>query len=40
MVRERHNGDTRTLCKALRRILEHDWEHLAELARRPGGPAF
>jgi predicted RNase H-like HicB family nuclease/uncharacterized damage-inducible protein DinB len=30
----------RTLRKALRRALEHDWEHLAELARRPGGPAL
>jgi hypothetical protein len=29
---------TRTLRKAIRRTLEHDWEHLAELARRPGGP--
>jgi predicted RNase H-like HicB family nuclease len=28
----------RTLRQALRRILEHDWEHLAELARREGGP--
>ena len=28
----------KTLRQALRRILEHDWEHLAELARRPGGP--
>lgn len=36
-VRE-HNGQLRTLRKALRRTLEHDWEHLAELARRPGGP--
>lgn len=27
-----------TLRKALRRTLEHDWEHLAELSRRPGGP--
>jgi predicted RNase H-like HicB family nuclease/uncharacterized damage-inducible protein DinB len=30
--------DRRTLRKALRRMLEHDWEHLAELSRRPGGP--
>ena len=30
--------DIRTLRKALRRTLEHDWEHLAELSRRPGGP--
>jgi predicted RNase H-like HicB family nuclease len=35
-VRER---DQRTLRKALRRMLEHDWEHLAELSRRPGGSA-
>lgn len=28
----------RTLRKGLRRLLEHDWEHLAELSRRPGGP--
>jgi len=36
-VRELPAGP-RTLRKALRRMLEHDWEHLAELARRPGGP--
>jgi uncharacterized damage-inducible protein DinB/predicted RNase H-like HicB family nuclease len=30
----------RTLRKALRRMLEHDWEHLAELSRRPGGPSL
>ena len=36
-VRERPR-DIRTLRKALRRMLEHDWEHLAELSRRPGGP--
>jgi predicted RNase H-like HicB family nuclease/uncharacterized damage-inducible protein DinB len=30
----------RTLRKALRRMLEHAWEHLAELSRRPGGPAL
>jgi predicted RNase H-like HicB family nuclease/uncharacterized damage-inducible protein DinB len=36
-VRERPR-DVRTLRKALRRMLEHDWEHLAELSRRPGGP--
>lgn len=29
-----------TLRKALRRTAEHAWEHLAELARRPGGPAI
>jgi len=28
----------RPLRKAIRRTLEHDWEHLAELSRRPGGP--
>ena len=28
----------RTLRKAMRRMLEHDWEHLTELARRRGGP--
>lgn len=33
-------NDQRTLRKAIRRILEHDWEHLAELSRRPGGPAL
>jgi uncharacterized protein with von Willebrand factor type A (vWA) domain len=33
-------NDQRTLRKAIRRILEHDWEHLAELARRPGGPTL
>ena len=36
-VRELPAG-RRTLRKALRRMLEHDWEHLAELSRRPGGP--
>lgn len=30
--------EVRTLRKAVRRILEHYWEHLAELARRAGGP--
>ena len=30
--------DTRTLRKGVRRLLEHDWEHFAELARRPAGP--
>lgn len=30
----------RTLRRALRRMLEHPWEHLAELSRRPGGPAL
>jgi len=28
----------RTLRKAIRRTLEHDWEHLVELSRRAGGP--
>ncbi|MGI8553097.1 MAG: DinB family protein [Dehalococcoidia bacterium] len=37
-VRELSAGP-RTLRKALRRMLEHDWEHLAELSRRPGWPA-
>jgi predicted RNase H-like HicB family nuclease/uncharacterized damage-inducible protein DinB len=32
--------EIRTLRKALRRMLEHDWEHLAELSRRPGGPTL
>ena len=32
--------EVRTLRKALRRTLEHDWEHLAELSRRPGGPSL
>jgi predicted RNase H-like HicB family nuclease len=27
-----------TLRKSIRRSLEHAWEHLAELSRRPGGP--
>jgi uncharacterized damage-inducible protein DinB/predicted RNase H-like HicB family nuclease len=39
IVRELPAGP-RTLRKALRRILEHSWEHLAELARRPEGPAL
>lgn len=38
-VRELPAGP-RTLRKAFRRMLEHNWEHLAELARRPGGPAL
>jgi predicted RNase H-like HicB family nuclease/uncharacterized damage-inducible protein DinB len=32
--------NTRTLRKGLRRMLEHDWEHLVELSRRAGGPAL
>lgn len=38
-VRELPSGSY-TLRKALRRILEHDWEHLAELSRRPDGPTL
>lgn len=38
-VRQRPK-DLRTLRKALRRMLEHTWEHLAELSRRPGGPVW
>jgi uncharacterized damage-inducible protein DinB/predicted RNase H-like HicB family nuclease len=34
----RRPKEVRTLRKALRRMLEHDWEHVAELSRRPGGP--
>jgi predicted RNase H-like HicB family nuclease len=34
------NSRTYTLRKALRRTLEHDWEHLAELSRFPGGPTL
>lgn len=33
-------GRPYTARKALRRMLEHDWEHLAELSRRPGGPVL
>jgi hypothetical protein len=36
----RRPHDERTLRKALRRMLEHGWEHLAELSRRPDGPAL
>jgi predicted RNase H-like HicB family nuclease len=36
-VRELPAGP-RTLHQALRRMLEHEWEHLVELSRRPGGP--
>jgi predicted RNase H-like HicB family nuclease len=38
-VRELPTGP-RTLRKSLRRLLEHEWEHLAELSRRPGGPVL
>jgi predicted RNase H-like HicB family nuclease len=34
----RRPKEIRTLRKALRRVLEHDWEHLRELSRRAGGP--
>lgn len=37
-VRVKSNGQRRSMRMALRRTLEHDWEHLAELSRRPGGP--
>jgi hypothetical protein len=30
--------EVRTLRKALRRMVEHDFEHLLELSRLPGGP--
>jgi predicted RNase H-like HicB family nuclease len=30
--------ETRTLRKGIRRLLEHEWEHLAELSRRRDGP--
>jgi hypothetical protein len=36
----RRPKELRTLRKALRRMLEHDWEHLAELSRRVGGPRW
>lgn len=36
-VRKRPDHD-RMLRKALRHMLEHDWNHLAELSRRLGGP--
>ncbi len=32
------NGNQYTLRKSVRHLLEHGWEHLVELARRPGGP--
>ncbi len=34
----RWDSRVRTLRKSFRRLLEHYWEHLAELSRRPGGP--
>jgi hypothetical protein len=36
----RRPKELRTLRKVIRRMLEHDWEHLAELSRRPGGPSL
>lgn len=36
-VRGEDTRNVRTLRKSLRHLLEHDWEHLAELSRR-GGP--
>lgn len=38
-IRETPNGP-RNLRKAIRRLLEHEWEHRAELSRRPGGPVL
>ena len=35
---QRPNGRIHTLRRGVRRMLEHEWEHLAELSRRPGGP--
>lgn len=32
--------DTRSLRKSMRFLLEHEWEHLSELARRQGGPTL
>lgn len=32
------NGYVFTLRKALRRMIEHPWEHFVELSERPGGP--
>lgn len=32
------NGNLYTLRKATRHLLEHTWNHLRELSRRPGGP--
>lgn len=40
LLREHPTQGPRTLRRALRRTLEHDWEHRAELARRPGGPSI
>lgn len=39
VVRELPSGP-RSLRKQMRRMLEHDWEHLVELSRRPGGPSL
>ena len=37
---EERPSEVRTLRKVLRHVLEHDWEHLRELSRRPGGPTL
>ncbi len=39
LVRDNPKG-ARSLRKSIRRLLEHTWEHLAELSRREGGPAL
>ena len=36
----KRSKEIRTLRKALRRVLEHDFEHLLELSRMPGGPSW
>ncbi len=33
-----HGNSTRTARKMLRRMLEHEWEHLTELSERLGKP--
>jgi uncharacterized damage-inducible protein DinB/predicted RNase H-like HicB family nuclease len=38
VMQKRHGP--RTFHQTLRRMLEHDWEHLAELSRRAGGPRW
>lgn len=38
-VRELPSGHY-TLRKAVRRLVEHEWEHLREVGRRPHGPAI
>ncbi len=39
LIRETPSGSY-TLRKVIRHSLEHAWNHLAELSRRPGGPAL